>query len=256
MAAFYPNLNSSTGSDFFKMFNPFSSSLDVFNGDLKYGSVSESLVLDCEKGELVKAPVVMKSGKKGVSEEKAMAALKSHSEAERRRRERINAHLDTLRGLVPSTEKMDKASLLAEVISQVKKLKKMAIEASKGTLIPMDTDEVTVEPYDNGSGNGTLSFRASLCCDYRPELLTDLRQALDALRIDMVKAEISTLEGRLKHIFIFTTRDKGDIEACQILRSSVYQALRSVVDKASSFLEYSPNKRQRVSYFESLSSSA
>lgn len=67
--------------------------------------MSQSLVLDSKKGELVKAPV--KVGKKGVSEAKALAALKNHSEAERRRRERINAHLATLRGLVPSTEKVD-----------------------------------------------------------------------------------------------------------------------------------------------------
>lgn len=67
--------------------------------------VSQSLVLDGERGELVKAPVGV--GKKsGVSEEKVVAALKSHSEAERRRRERINSHLNTLRSLVPCTEKV------------------------------------------------------------------------------------------------------------------------------------------------------
>lgn len=63
------------------------------------------MVLDSEKGELVKAPA--RVGKKGVSEAKALAALKSHSEAERRRRERINAHLTTLRSLVPCTDKVN-----------------------------------------------------------------------------------------------------------------------------------------------------
>ena len=67
--------------------------------------LSHSLVLDSEKGELVKAPA--RVGKKGVSEAKALAALKSHSEAERRRRERINAHLTTLRSLVPCTDKVN-----------------------------------------------------------------------------------------------------------------------------------------------------
>ena len=42
-----------------------------------------------KKGELAKAPA--RVGKKGVSEEKTLTALKSHSEAERRRRERITA---------------------------------------------------------------------------------------------------------------------------------------------------------------------
>lgn len=44
---------------------------------------------------------------------------------------------------------MDKATLLAKVISQVKELKKNAVEASNGFLTPMDPDEVKVEPYDD-----------------------------------------------------------------------------------------------------------
>eukprot|EP00249_Psilotum_nudum_P016104 c25659_g1_i3 orf=265-648(-) len=37
---------------------------------------------------------------------KALAASKSHSETERRRRERINTHLTTLRSLLPSSTKV------------------------------------------------------------------------------------------------------------------------------------------------------
>ena len=64
--------------------------------------VSQALVLDNEKSELVKAPAA-KLRKKGISEAKALAALKSHSEAERRRTESINSHLTSLRELVPCT---------------------------------------------------------------------------------------------------------------------------------------------------------
>ncbi|KAK3206934.1 hypothetical protein Dsin_020980 [Dipteronia sinensis] len=236
--------------------------LDGFNGVLRSGSVSQSLVLDSQRGELVKAPV--RAVKKGASEAKAMAALKSHSEAERRRRERINAHLDTLRGLVPCTAKMDKAALLAEVINQVKELKKNAMEAGKGYLIPMDADEVKVEPYNDESGEGTVLFKASLCCEYRPELMSDLRQALDGLPLKMINAEISTLGERLKNVFVFTSCNDGSIdnaEASQPLASAVHQALSSLLDKASPLPEYSPritlpNKRQRISFFESSSSSS
>lgn len=101
----YSFSNSSYGSDFSSLFDPFSHSSGGFSGVLRGGSaVPQSLVLDSKRGELVKAPA--RVGKKGVSEAKALAALKNHSEAERRRRERINAHLSTLRGLVPCNEKV------------------------------------------------------------------------------------------------------------------------------------------------------
>ncbi|KAF5729166.1 transcription factor bHLH30-like [Tripterygium wilfordii] len=263
MAAYLQNPSSNNvSSGYFKSLDPFSRDLGGCSKVLPGGSLmgSQSLVLDNERGELVKAPPG--AGKKEMSEAKTLAALKSHSEAERRRRERINAHLATLRGLVPSRGKMDKATLLAEVISQVKELKKNALDAAKGLLIPMDDDEVNVEPYNDGSEDGTLFFRASLCCDYRPDLLSDLRQALDALHMKMVKSEVSTLAGRLKNSFIFTTcteKNVDDAETKQLV-SSVHQALNSVLDKGSSSPEYSPrttlpNKRRRISFFDSSSSS-
>jgi hypothetical protein len=67
-------------------------------------SSTSSLVLDNERGELVEATVRME--RKGVAAERSIAALKNHSEAEKKRRARINAHLDTLRSLVPGTRKV------------------------------------------------------------------------------------------------------------------------------------------------------
>ncbi|KAK2974843.1 hypothetical protein RJ640_017329 [Escallonia rubra] len=237
---------------------------------VKYGKtggglvpVSESLVLDGKKGELVKEPGRGLGKKGGVGEEKAMAALKSHSEAERRRRERINGHLATLRGLVPCSEKMDKATLLAEVIGQVKQLNKTATEASEGLLIPVDADEVRVEPLDETAGDKTLYFKASLCCDYRPDLMSDLRQALDALHVNTVSAEISTLGCRVKYVFVFTSgreRNCGNAKSGELLAGSVHQALNAILDMASVSPEYSPrttlpNKRRRLSLYDNSSSS-
>ncbi|XP_068319843.1 transcription factor bHLH30-like [Pyrus communis] len=248
------------------LFDPFKHGASGFGGALQGGAavaLPHSLVLDSEKGELVKAPA--RVGKKGVSEAKALAALKNHSEAERRRRERINAHLSTLRGLVPCTEKMDKAALLAAVISQVKELKKDALESSKGFLIPVDDDEVKVEPYVIGAGDGTISVKASVCCEYRSELLSDLREALDSLHLKMVKAEIATLGNRVKNVFVLTSfkKDSNDAntEAYELLASSVHQVLSSVLDKASPSPEYSPrttlpSKRRRLSYFDKIDTSS
>lgn len=161
---------------------------------------------------------------------------------------------------------MDKATLLAEVISQVKELKKNAAEASEGLLIPVDDDEVQVEEYnDNGAReNGNILFKASLSCGFRAELLSDIRQALDALPLKMVRTEISTLEDRLKISFVFTCckeKNNDDADTCQTLASSVHETLNSVLDKASALAEYSPRttlpcKRRRVSYLDSSSSSS
>jgi len=43
----------------------------------------------------------------GVAEERAMSASKSHSQAEKRRRDRINAQLATLRKLIPKSDKVN-----------------------------------------------------------------------------------------------------------------------------------------------------
>lgn len=206
-------------------------------------SQSQSLVLDDEKGELVKAQSKVIEKKLGfMSDEKALAALKSHSEAERRRRERINSHLDTLRGLVPCTDKMDKATLLAEVVRQVKQLKINATQASLGLLIPEDIDEVRIEKVDQAAVNGVLTFHASFCCKHRPELLTDVRQALTDLKVNIERAELSTLGDHVKIVFDFNSHEDQ--------LNSVREALTSVIEKGCISFEYSPqtmlhNKRRR-----------
>lgn len=133
---------------------------------------------------------------------------------------------------------MDKATLLAEVIRQVKHLKKNADEASKGYSIPTDDDEVKVEPYENG---GSFLYKASISCDYRPELLSDLRQTLDKLQLQLVREEISTLGDRVKNEFVYTCCkvDIYDIELCPLIASNVHQALSSVLERASTSMDYS-----------------
>ena len=106
-----PVKRSTIGEDCGRQFDQFPGDIGGIGGNLgsKSMSGSQSLVLDGERGELVKS--CGRVGKKGeASEAKTIAALKSHSEAERRRRERINAHLATLRGLVPPNEKVSTSS--------------------------------------------------------------------------------------------------------------------------------------------------
>ncbi|XP_015961678.1 transcription factor bHLH51-like, partial [Arachis duranensis] len=80
----------------------------------------------------------------GFPEDRPASASKSHSQAEKRRRDRINAQLATLRKLIPKSDKMDKAALLGSVVDHVKDLKRKAMDVSKSITIPSETDEVTI----------------------------------------------------------------------------------------------------------------
>lgn len=167
---------------------------------------------------------------------------------------------------------MDKATLLAEVINQVKQLKKTAGQLSDSYFVPLDYDEVRVERIDGNGGEeeeGITSFKAFICCEYRPGLLSDIRQAFDKLKVNLVRSEMSTLEDRVKNVFFFTTGKNGaETESSSVLRvmNSVHQALSSIMEKeksvAAAAAEYSPrmmmfpSKRLKISCFESSSSSS
>ncbi|CAI9757250.1 unnamed protein product [Fraxinus pennsylvanica] len=242
--------------DFFNSINGNSDNYFGFQGVITNGSSSSSsLVLDEERGELVRAMV--KPGQKEVNAEKASIALRNHSEAERRRRERINGHLSTLRSLIPGTDKMDKALLLAEVINKVKELRGKVAEATKGTLVPTDIDEVRVEQQADEHDGAFFSIRASLCCDYRHEILSDLRLTLESLPLKTVRAEIATLGSRMVNVFVVTgcnTENVNSPEDCQPLIDSVRQALKSVLDKfyaseESTSRNMVSRKKRKVSFF-------
>ncbi|XP_073117532.1 transcription factor bHLH30 isoform X2 [Elaeis guineensis] len=181
-----------------------------------------------------------------IMDAKALAASKSHSEAERRRRERINAHLAKLRSLLPNTTKTDKASLLAEVIQHVKELKRQTLEIAEESPLPTESDELTV---DAGSDeDGRFIVKASLCCDDRSDLLPDLIKALKALRLRTLKAEITTLGGRVKNVLVITGEDDADHQQQQSI-ASIQEALKAVMERAAASDEPSSAggiKRQRT----------
>ncbi|CAL4913655.1 unnamed protein product [Urochloa decumbens] len=192
-----------------------------------------------------------------IMDAKALAASKSHSEAERRRRERINAHLARLRSLLPNTTKTDKASLLAEVIQHVKELKRQTSEITEEACpLPTESDELTVDA--SSDEDGRLVVRASLCCDDRADLLPDLIRALKALRLRALKAEITTLGGRVKNVLFITGDDGAAAAGCegtaadddggqqeeaappmspQHTVASIQEALRAVMERTASAAE-------------------
>ncbi|XP_021728168.1 transcription factor bHLH30-like [Chenopodium quinoa] len=175
------------------------------------------------------------SSKAGLSPEaKALAACKSHKEAERRRRKRINGHFATLRSVLPNLVKTDKASVLAEVVRRVRELKKATSELTgdghedydgcNACLLPGDIDEVSLRRSEND--NTTLI--ATLCCEDRPELILDLTRALRSVKGKVVKAEMATVGGRTKNVLWVRGVGGGGPEGL------LKRALKVVVDKAPS----------------------
>ncbi|KAH0661782.1 hypothetical protein KY284_026713 [Solanum tuberosum] len=129
------------------------------------------------------------------------SASRSHSEAEKRRRDRINAQLSTLRKLIPTSEKMDKAGLLRSVVEHVKDLKERAKEMSTVLNTPSDIDEVIIEEEDESSNNNNILVKVSFSCDDRPELFSELNRGLKNLKLTTIEANITSLGGRIKCIF-------------------------------------------------------
>ncbi|XP_010523405.1 PREDICTED: transcription factor bHLH30-like isoform X2 [Tarenaya hassleriana] len=187
-----------------------------------------------------------------IMDAKALAASKSHSEAERRRRERINNHLAKLRSILPNTTKTDKASLLAEVIQHVKELKRQTSQIAETNPVPTETDEITVDVSEEAveeQQDGKFVIKASICCDDRSDLLPDLIKTLKALRLKTLKAEITTVGCRVKNVLLVTGEESNIGDEQMYCIGSIQEALRAVMDK-SSVEESSASgnaKRQRMS---------
>ncbi|XP_043692735.1 transcription factor bHLH106 [Telopea speciosissima] len=169
------------------------------------------------------------SGITEMPQARALAASRNHKEAEKRRRERINSHLDRLRSLLPCNSKTDKASLLAMVIQHVKELKQQTSDITELELFPSETDEIAVF---SGDLYGRSILKASVCCEDRSDLLPDLIQTLKTLHLKTLRAEMATLGGRIRNVLLVTgegDRCCGD-ESIGFLRD----ALKSLVERSSS----------------------
>ncbi|KAK6940241.1 Myc-type, basic helix-loop-helix (bHLH) domain [Dillenia turbinata] len=180
-----------------------------------------------------------------VKKPKSTAASKSHSEAERRRRQRINTHLSTLRTLLPNTIKTDKASLLAEVVQHVRELKKRAAEVAMNQnegrcgrsstescsdwpfLLPGETDEVIIE-YLHSDQTTKKRVKATVCSEDRPSLNRELTRAIQMTHARAVRAEMAVVGGRVKCVVLM---EFGGEEA-EIL--TLRRAMKAVVENRRS----------------------
>ncbi|KAA8539558.1 hypothetical protein F0562_026250 [Nyssa sinensis] len=188
-----------------------------------------------------------------IAEEKAASSSKSHSQAEKRRRDRINSQLATLRKLIPKSDKMDKATLLGSVVEHIKDLKREALEVSKVFTIPSEVDEVTVDceidkdssHIKNQTSKENIFIKASVCCDDRPELLSELTQALKGLKLTTVRAEMSCLGGRIRSILVLCTKDSEESVCTNNLKQSLKIVLNRIASSSMGSNYRMKSKRQR-----------
>ncbi|KAF5461996.1 hypothetical protein F2P56_018045 [Juglans regia] len=195
-----------------------------------------------------------------MGERRSEEACKSHKDAERRRRQRINAHLSTLRSLLPNTTKTDKASLLAQVVHRVKELRQQVADVpcregngdacGSGSdavpdpwLLPGESDEATLSYCDGGK-----KVKATLCCDDRPGLNVDLARAIKSVRARAVRAEMMTVGGRTKSEVMVQWAGSGTGGDHEI--GALKRALKAVVENRASNSGVgqgvSRNKRARI----------
>ncbi|KAM0830574.1 hypothetical protein ACQ4PT_066125 [Festuca glaucescens] len=155
--------------------------------------------------------------------------VKGHVMSERRRREKLNEMFLMLKSLVPSIHKVDKASILAETISYVRRLEQRIEELECRALSrPAETacqkrhdvarnkisagskrkasefgDANTEKGHDEGSTNVvnvTVMDKEVLLgvqCRWKELLMTRVFDALKALSLDVLSVQSSTLGGLL-----------------------------------------------------------
>ncbi|KAF8081538.1 hypothetical protein N665_0880s0015 [Sinapis alba] len=168
--------------------------------------------------------------------DKAESVSRSHRLAEKRRRDRINSHLTALRKLVPDSDKLDKAALLARVIEQVKELKQNAKESPIFHDLPREADEVIVLPetISNGFEPDTIIFKASFCCPDQTEAIPEIVKVLTKFKLETIQAEIICVGGRMRINFILKETTTTTTSA-KALKQSLCAALNRITSSSATF---------------------
>ncbi|ESQ53272.1 hypothetical protein EUTSA_v10027500mg [Eutrema salsugineum] len=118
-------------------------------------------------------------------------AAKKHSDAERRRRLRINSQFAALRTILPNLTKQDKASVLGETVRYFNELKKMIKEVPT---TPALEDNLRLGHCNNNRDIARVVFS----CSDREGLMSEVAASMKAANAKAVRAEIMTVGGRTK----------------------------------------------------------
>ncbi|CAI9116156.1 OLC1v1017235C1 [Oldenlandia corymbosa var. corymbosa] len=166
------------------------------------------------------------------------AVANKHAIAERNRRKRINAHLNTLRKLFPNLPKSDKSRVLKETVNRLKELRRnvadrYSLKENGGgpslSFLPGENDELNVSYCggdDGEEGRRLVTVKAVICCEDRPRLNGELTEAVKSVNGKVVRAEMATVGGRTKAVLV--VRCGGGAAGKEV--GSLTRALKAVVE--------------------------
>ncbi|CAN8254326.1 unnamed protein product [Cochlearia groenlandica] len=161
---------------------------------------------------------------------KSLAAMRNHKEAERRRREKINSHLNKLRNLLSCNYKTDKATLLAKVVQRVKELKQ---QISDNETLPSESDEINVLNFKDcpNEENGRIILKISLSCEDKPNLLQELIKILKSLHMKTTFVDITTISGRIRNdLVVVGDNEQHGLETVRLLQNALESLLERLSD--------------------------
>lgn len=169
----------------------------------------------------------------------------------------------------------DKASLLAEVVRRVKELKETTSELAAAAastnncctrnhhnnnylntsnnhhnhdeymIIPSETDELDLFYCDQHYG----TIKAVICCEDRPELISDITSALNSVQAKIVRAEMATIGGRTKLMLWLLHGSLDRDEGLMATRRALVVLMGSpVVMLSESGQDFPGGKRIRMSH--------
>lgn len=162
---------------------------------------------------------------------------------------------------------MDKAALLGSVIEQVKDLKRKAMDIGTSITVPTEIDEVSIIDQEETSSSLTsiiknnnnkvikgnikknVVIRASVCCEDRPELFSELIKVLKGHRLTAVKADIASVGGRIKSILVLCAKDSDDSVCVSTLKQSLKSAVTKITSSSSSMASSCPARSKRQRFF-------
>uniref|UniRef100_A0A0D3EQF2 BHLH domain-containing protein n=1 Tax=Oryza barthii TaxID=65489 RepID=A0A0D3EQF2_9ORYZ len=158
----------------------------------------------------------------------AGGSIKNHVMSERRRREKLNEMFLILKSLVPSINKVDKASILAETIAYLKELERRVQELESGKKVSRPAKRKPCSETITGSGGGgdagavkehhhwVLSesqegtpsdvrvivmdkdeLHLEVHCRWKELMMTRVFDAIKSLRLDVLSVHASAPDGLL-----------------------------------------------------------